>query len=249
MRGIKRAGVEGLRQGVKKGEKLLMVWDSAAIDYGYWHKLKQSHGIYFLCRDNDIKRIACGSLPIDKTDPINAGVISDRQEGTSTNGHLVRIIEFEDLATNKTHRFITNERTLEPGMLALLYRMRWDIEKVFDEVKNHLNQKKAWAKSVTAKTMQGELIAINHNLMLKLQSDLEKKHDLTDFVEQKRRLGRRQKENTKVGRGSEIIVLKRWLLRSTQRGLKFIRWLRIQLIKRPSWQQSCAQLRQLYARS
>jgi hypothetical protein len=49
---------------VAEGRKLLMVWDDAAIDFGYWQKLKQGHSVYFLCRDKEIKRwhaeIGCG---------------------------------------------------------------------------------------------------------------------------------------------------------------------------------------------
>ena len=148
MRGLKRAGAAGLRQGVRKGRQLLMIWDAAAIDFGYWQKLKQGHGIYFLCRDKEIEKLRCGDRPWDREAEINQGIIADRQVSSSANsGYLVRVIEFRDPATGKEHRFITNEMNLAPGLLAHLYRMRWDIEKVFDEVKNRLNQKKAWATS------------------------------------------------------------------------------------------------------
>ena len=45
MRGLKRAGASELKAGMKKGRKLLMVWDSAAIDFGFWNELKQGHGV------------------------------------------------------------------------------------------------------------------------------------------------------------------------------------------------------------
>jgi len=250
MRGLKRAGAEGLRQGVKKGRQLLMVWDAAAIDFGYWQKLKQSHGIYFLCRDKDIEKLRCGDRQWDRDAVINQGIIADRQvSSNASSGYLVRIIEFRDPATDKEHRFITNEMNLSPGLLAHLYRMRWDIEKVFDEVKNRLNQKKAWATSATAKSMQGHFIAITHNLMLLLDRVLKNKEGIENRPELERRKSRRKKESQ--GRVEKRFAeeFSGWLLRATQRGVKFIRWLRAQLRTPRSWTAACATLAQLYARS
>ena len=55
---------------------------------------------------------------------------------------------------------------LPPGVLAGLYRRRWEVEKVFDELKNKLGEKKAWGTSPVAKAAQGQLVALTHNLML-----------------------------------------------------------------------------------
>jgi len=32
---------------------------------------------------------------------------------------------------------------LRPGLIAFLYKLRWDVEKVFDQLKNKLNEQKA----------------------------------------------------------------------------------------------------------
>jgi len=53
------------------------------------------------------------------------------------------------------YEFLTNEMDLPPGVLAELYRRRWEIEKVYDELKNKLGQKKAWGSSLVAKETQG----------------------------------------------------------------------------------------------
>lgn len=248
MRGLKRAGAKELKAGMKKGRKLLMVWDSAAIDFGFWNQLKQGHGVYFLCREKNIERIACGNRPWDREDPLNHGVTGDRQVGSRTNGHLVRIVDFCDEATGKIHHFVTNEMTLPPGVLAHLYRMRWDIEKVFDEVKNRLNQKKAWATSTTAKTMQGHFVAMTHNLMMLIENDLRNQEGIFDKPELERRILRRKKESKKANRKWDQECWQDWLHRSTQRGVKFIRWLRAQLSHHNSWSQSCDALSRLYAR-
>lgn len=249
MRGLKRGGANALRQGVPKGRKLLMVWDSAAIDFGFWQKLKQGHGIYFLCRDKDVEKVRCGDRPWDRQAPVNEGIIADRQVSSSANsGYLVRIIEFEDPASGKKHRFITNEMTLAPGLLAHLYRMRWDIEKSFDEIKNRLNQKKAWATSANAKSMQGHFIALAHNLMLLLGEGLKGDEQIEDEPELKRRKARREKEQQSGQKRHFVHELSIWLVRATQRGVKFIRWLRAQLRNPTSWSQACVALTALYAR-
>jgi IS4 transposase len=36
--------------------------------------------------------------------------------------------------------FISNEMTLEPGLQALLYQTRWEIETEFDEIKTTLEE-------------------------------------------------------------------------------------------------------------
>jgi len=64
---------------------------------------------------------------------------------------------------------------LETGTLSYLYKTRWNIEKVFDEIKNKLAEKQAWATSDTAKTMQAEFNCLMHNLMLTLEEPLKKK--------------------------------------------------------------------------
>lgn len=62
------------------------------------------------------------------------------------------------------------------------------------------------------------------------------------------------KARRKKDRGSEAQnrfaeELSGWLVRATQRGVKFIRWLRAQLRISRSWRESCEALTQIYARS
>ena len=62
--------------------------------------------------------------------------------------------------------------TLAPGLIAQLYRMRWDIENVYDEVKNRLHEQKTRASSATAKTMQAQFICMTHHLMTLLEAQM-----------------------------------------------------------------------------
>jgi hypothetical protein len=108
-----------------------------------------------------------------------------------------------------------------------LYRRRWELEKVYDEFKNKLNERKAWGSSLEAKTAQAHLIALTHNLLLVYEQELEKRHGVTNKAEDKRR-ARQTKEKArmcaKVGRPlSALVVAAR---QATQRSVKFIRWQR-----------------------
>jgi transposase len=60
-----------------------------------------------------------------------------------------------------------------PRLIVHLYRMRWQIEKSFDEFKNKLHETKAWASSNNAKQIQAHLIYLTENLLLLLRHSLE----------------------------------------------------------------------------
>lgn len=251
MRAIKRSGAAGIREGIPIGKKTILVWDPAGIDFRLWHELKHGHGIYFISRTKEnLSVIRCGDLDWDRADPVNRGVERDEQIGTATAGVMLRRITYTDPDSGTTYEFLTNEMTLRPGVIALLYRMRWDIEKVFDELKNKLHQTKAWAKSATAKEMQAQFICLAHNLMLLLEDKLAAE-GVGNAAEIKRRAGRSRPpagDGPAPSQSRWADCLLGWLQRFTQRGVKFIRWLRAQLLVPCPWDEACARLRLIYAR-
>ena len=99
----------------------------------------------------------------------------------------MRPVTYKDPLTGKIYRFITNELTLPPGLIAFLYKLRWDIEKIFDQVKNKLLEQKAWAKSATAKTQQAHFITLAHNLMVLLNHQIETEEGIADEKSQRKR--------------------------------------------------------------
>lgn len=74
----------------------------------------------------------------DPQDPVNRGVEADEMAGY-TYAYLRRIA-YRDPATGERFIFLTTETSLRPGVIALLYSLRWKIEKVFDVAKNKLHQ-------------------------------------------------------------------------------------------------------------
>ena len=127
---IKRAAADDLRYGAAKGRKVMLVWDKACIDYRLWFHLKHTYGIYFLTmeKSNSAAEICSADL-LDRSDPRNEGVVSDHLVGTS-NGVQLRRIVYTNPKDGVTYTYLTNDFTLPAYQLVLLYKHRWDIEKI-----------------------------------------------------------------------------------------------------------------------
>ena len=133
-------------------------------------------------------------------------------------------------------------------MIVELYRRRWEAEKVFDEIKNKLEEKKAWASSLIAKETQAQLIAITHNLLLIYEQILEVEHALTNEAEDKRRRQRKEAaEQACAQAGQPLSSLVTEVRRTTQRSVKFIRWLRQAIREKLTEAAAVLQLKRLYA--
>ena len=194
--------------------------------------------------------IRCGDLPFERGDPINEGVRRDELVGSATGGHQVRRITFEDVVSRRTFEFLTNvnESAVAPGLLVMLYRMRWGIEKSFDEIKNKLGEKKAWASSACAKSMQAQFICLGMNLLALFEHALAGQ-GIRNEPEERRRAGRLLKEQAHArSLGKVLPATIAMTQRITQRSVKFIRWVAAQLWLNDSWKTACAALVALYAR-
>jgi len=244
MRAIKRLTVDALRGGQPKGTKVILAWDKAGIDFAYWHKVKMSSGLYFISREKEnMKLIRCGNRPFDRDDPRNAGVLSDENVGPGGGaGAMLRRITYVDPMEGTTYVYLTTEMTLPPGILALIYKQRWDVEKVFDELKSKLVEKKAWGSSPTAKSTQAQFLCLTHNLMVLLEEEIRRVDQIDNTPERKRKAGRRE-EAAKSGANFVATALQR----ITVRTLKFIRWLRNFVYRATSWEAAVARLRHVYA--
>lgn len=245
---LKRLKPSGLRQEVPKGRRVLLVYDRAAIDFDFWKRCRHESALYFL------SRVKAGMAydfldrrPVDAQDPRNHGVTEDRSILTRA-GHRMRIICYVEPEQGREYEFLTNEPDLPPGVLAELYRRRWEVEKVFDEIKNKLGQRQAWGTSLVAKAAQGQLVALTHNLLLLYEHRLEQEHAVSNDAEDRRRAHRAQgvrRAATKAGRAvSSLLTSAR---RASQRSVKFIRWLRHALQENLTEAAAVPRLTTLYA--
>jgi hypothetical protein len=224
---LKRLKPAGLRQGVPQGQRVLIVYDKAGIDFAFWKRCRHECAVYFISRVKEgMVYDWIENRPLDPRDPRNRGVNEDRLVVTR-DGHRMRIIHYTDPASGSTYEFLTNELDLPAGVIAELYRRRWDIEKVFDEVKNKLGEKKAWGTSRVAKAAQGQMVALTHNLLLLYEARLEREHGVRNAAEDARRQQRRQAAQWLARQtGRPLPSLRAGVQRTTQRSVKFLRWLR-----------------------
>ena len=244
---LKRLDIDIFRQHAPKGRKVLYVWDKACIDFHAWHRWKQAHGLYFVSLEKENMKLAVTGTPAwDRADPVNAGIQSvEWVFGIA--GVLLRRIRYLEPVSGTEYVFLTNEMTLRPGLIAFLYKLRWDVEKVFDQLKNKLGEQQAWANSPTAKATQGQLICLLHNLLLIVEARLK-----AEGIENTAEIARKQKTFAKaqefaaaLGRKipSPVVALQRF----TQHSVKLLRWLRSSFADRLDWDAATPRLRVLYA--
>lgn len=249
MHALKRMTTDQLRQGASKGRQVLYVWDCAGIDIPQWHRWKQSAGVYFLSRAKDLFKFTFyGEIDFDRGDPVNEGIIADQLVTNASSQVTFRYIKYKCPDSGVEYEFVTNHMKIRPGVLAWLYKRRWDIEKTYDTFKNKMNECKAWARSTNAKTMQAQFICLAHNLMLLMDGELNSNQQITNLKEIQRaeQRGDQAKESAKR-QGRQFSPLYLNPLRRSQLTLKFIRWLRHHLTMNSTMRHAAESLRLVYA--
>lgn len=244
---LKRQTIDKLRLRAPKGRKVLYVWDKAGIDFRAWYNWKKAGGLYFISLEKaNMALDVVGKPEWDRHDPVNAGIVNVELVAGCA-GVLIRRISYLEPISGEILNFITSEMTLRPGLIAFLYKMRWDIEKVFDQIKNKVGEQKAWASAPTAKSIQGNFICLTHNLLLGVETRL-----TNEGIKNEAELERKAKElaisvkiATAAGRKMPSPVLA--LVRFTQRSVKLLRWLRSSLLDRSAWDAATPRLIVLYA--
>jgi hypothetical protein len=242
MHTLKRLGSKALRFGAKVGRKVMIVWDRAGIDFAFWEKSKRL-GVYFISREKvNMKIQVIGLTPhFDRKDKRNAGVIADELVGPGGGGSMLRRVTYTD-SKGVIFKFLTTEMTLPAWVIVLLFKQRWDIEKVFDEVKNKMLERKSWASSKTAKAMHANFVCLTHNLMILLEDDIEKKEAIDNTPERERKVERLE-DAKESGAGYVATMMQRFTVRS----VKFVRWLETFIYSDMPWGDALARLAKIYA--
>lgn len=154
----------------------IYLMDKGYVDFYRLFHLIHKRNAFFVTRakDNMIFEFV-SSNEIDKS----SGIISDEQirlTGLRTSQWYpeeIRMVTYEDYATNNVYRFITNNLEYEALTIAELYRERWNVELFFKFIKQHLYIKSFYGTSENAIYLQ-IWIAICVYLLLALAK--KKKH-------------------------------------------------------------------------
>ena len=247
---LKRQDKDQLRCGATKGKHTLMTYDSAVIDFRYAFNLKQSKSIHILTRSRDnLAPMTVMPRQVDRANPGNALVVSDETLYFNNAPGPWRRITVKSPDSDEIHILLTNEMTLPPGLLGELYRLRWRIGKAFNQQEQKLDERKAWAKSKTAKAVQAIAICITHNLLQLFKATLKTEEAIEDtkvIDAYHKDLDRREAKAGKAGRFFPK-KLHLALYRPTELSLQFIRWIRIHLTNRTCYRQALDALRPLMA--
>ena len=214
-----------------RGEKLpIVIGDPAYLDVLYWAEQKRLRQAAIITRAKEnMKPTVISHYAFDCQDPVNRGVTAD--EAGYTYAYLRRIT-YVDPATGERFVFLTTETTLRPGVIALLYFLRWKIEKVFDVTKNKLHQQKAWANGGVAAQVQAHCIALTHNLLTLLLANLE----AADIRE--RKVERKQAERVQARPTEKRVPAQEMVRYAAQHTCQFIPPVRHYLVHKTPWHEA-----------
>ena len=146
----------------------IVVYDRAMAEFRFWQG-EAKHQRYIVTRSK--KSFTFNSqkaLKWDNTDPLNEGVQGDFMMTKKIDGRLVkfRVVNYYAPVLKRMYNFFTTLPTsISPGVIAEIYRRRWQVEKVFDNTKNDLKELQGWGKSKISLTVQMHAIAAAYNLI------------------------------------------------------------------------------------
>ena len=245
---IKRQNKEEMRCGATKGRSTLMVYDSAIVDFIYAYNIKQSKSIYILTAwKANLAPHTVMPREFDRALPANALIISDETVYFNNTPGTWRRITASCPDSEEIYVTLTNQMTHSPGSLNQCRRLRWNIEKAFDQQERKLDELKAWAANDVGKRIQAVAICITHNLLRILQARLKKQEGIEDtkvIKAWKKSLAKRVEKARKAGRELPA-KLYLALYRPTEVSLQFIRWLRVSLIRPTCYRWFVKELRPL----
>jgi len=147
MRVLKAADPEAMDW--SRVRQAIYVVDRAFTDGAYWDERKQSLHATVITRMKSTLVYTLTDQRKVAALPCNEKVLSDHTITLQCAKQPWRLIEWLS-PEGITYRYLTNDFSLEPGVVAFLYYRRWDEEKYFDNFKNDLANAKAWGKSPVA---------------------------------------------------------------------------------------------------
>ena len=225
----------------------LLVIDPVAVDFGFLRAAKYKGGCSVITRSKvNLAPDRVVPLEWDRTDRRNEGVTGDERVHFGKDGEFRRI-GYVNPETGEAYEFLTTDFHLPPGVIAQLYRLRWDIEKFFDVCENVWAEKKAWGAGPVAAQVQNEFLVLTQNLTLLISHRLETQESIRDEkAEQKYQKWLLQRENLACAAGRTVSPwVKELRARVTRWSSQFIRWLVDALSFNWRWAEGVAKLRPL----
>lgn len=127
----------------------IYVVDRAFIDGSYWDERKTKFKATVITRLKSTLSYSSREQRELSSLVCNESVVSDVEIKLNCSKQPWRLIHWRS-PEGTLYEYITNDFTLEPGVVAFLYYRRWDVEKYFDNFKHDLANAKSWGKSPIA---------------------------------------------------------------------------------------------------
>ena len=224
----------------------ILVIDPVAVDFAFLRGAKFKGGFTVITRTK-ANLVVQESRPLDwnRKDRRNQGVLSDERVQFGEPGEFRRI-RYQDPETDEIHEFLTTEFHLPPGIIAQLYRLRWDIEKFFDACENLLAEKRAWGSGPVPAQVQNEFLVLVHNLLILLNARLETQEGIRDEkVEQKYAVALKLRNQAALLTGKTVSPWVQALRRITRWSSQFTRWMQDAILHGWAWNCAVEKLRPL----
>lgn len=172
------------------------------------------------------------SINWDRQDPINRNVISDSYCYKLIDDELCRfrIVEYSDPIKRKVYRYLSClPDKMPPGVIAELYRRRWQIEKTYDNSKNSLFEQKAWGTSQETHKVQMYAIVSAMNFiryfqeinLWDLEHQLDSSNDLDKIKKSTKKISHEEKDEIKSTTITSSLIPKRIHLSQIKREKRF----------------------------
>lgn len=208
------------------------VGDRAYLDNNFWGKQAQSETPRYLVTRTkvDMRPIISGLIPFDRNDPVNIGVSRVRTVGFNNCIGTWYIVDFTDPETQESFEFLTTfplaSPKNRPGTIAYLYKLRWRIEKVFDNFKNDFLEKKAWATGQHALVIQSTFSAMTYNLLRMTEALLKLRGVTDEKVKDKYKKALEKRKAAATQKGGFLHPLEELMPRMARLSSQFIRTFR-----------------------
>lgn len=157
----------------------IYVVDRAFVDGGYWDERKQQ------LKSTVVTRMkSCLVYEVKEKSAIqetiwNEHVVSEKIITLKCSKQEWRLIEWLS-PEGIQYEYLTNDFTLEPGVVAFLYHRRWAEEKYFDNFKNDLCNARAWGKSPVGIEQQALIGLVTYTLTCLFLKDKQADLGLTE---------------------------------------------------------------------
>lgn len=224
----------------------ILVIDPVAVDFAFLRGAKFKGGFTVITRTKQ-NLVVRQSRPLawDRKYRPNQGVLADERVWFSEAGEFRRI-RYQDPESGEIYEFLTTEFHLPPGIIAQIYRLRWDIEKFFDVGENLLAEARAWGAGPVPAQVQNEFLVLVHNLLLLLSTKLEAEEGIRDEkVEIKYEAALQERMRVARSKGRSVSPWVRVLRRITRWSSQFTRWLQDAWVHGWAWAEGLTKLRPL----